>query len=85
MATISTVTAAIRPSSLLSPIPASTAQAPTVNSRYRGKKYEYVPCEASQTAATGPMASAVMNAASRQATAQARTARMMSAVAAEVE
>jgi hypothetical protein len=56
-----------------------------VNSRYRGKKYEYEPCDISHTTATGPMASAVRNAASRQATAQARMARMMSAPATEVE
>ena len=80
-----TAAAAIRASSLLSPIPARIAQAPTVNRRYRGKKYEYGPCDTSHTAATGATAIAVTNAASRQATAQARTARMMSAAATEVE
>jgi hypothetical protein len=85
MATTSTAAAAMRASRRLSPIPARTAQAPVVNSRYRGKKYEYCPCDSSHTAATGAIASAVMNAASRQATAQASRARTMSAVATEVE
>ena len=53
MATASTAAAPVRTSSLLSPIPARMAQAPTVNRRYLGKKYEYDPCEASHTAVPG--------------------------------
>ena len=56
-----------------------------MSSRYRGKKYECGPCDTSHTAATGMIAMAVMNAASRRATAQARTASTMSAAATDVE
>ena len=85
MAIIARPATAIFRSSLLSAIPARTAQAPTVSSRYRGKKYEYGPWEASHVAATGRTAMAVMNAACCQATAQASRASTMSAVATEVE
>ena len=55
-----------------------------VNSRYRVTKYECGPCESSHTAATGSTATAVANAAARQAD-QASTPSRITAAATDVE